>query len=58
MSPAVLDKYWNETRFPADVNQLNAGPNNQTLMITNVSQERLNATEKDVDIFAETGQCQ
>jgi hypothetical protein len=53
MSPAVLDKYWKETRFPADVNQLNAGPNNQTLMITNVSQERLNAKEKDVDIFAE-----
>ena len=53
MSPAVLDKYWKETRFPADVGKLNAGPNNQTLMITNVSQERLNATEKDVDIFAE-----
>ena len=53
MSPAVLDKYWHETRFPADVNQLNAGPNNQTLMITKVLQERINATEKDVDIFAE-----
>ena len=53
MSSSALEKYWKETHFPLTPGQLNANPNEQTLMITNVTQERLNATEKDVDIFAE-----
>lgn len=53
MKPELLEKYWTETNFPLGKRQLSQLPQNQTVLITKVSQERLDETTKDVDIFAE-----
>ncbi|HNB23739.1 MAG TPA: hypothetical protein PKZ32_15095 [Candidatus Melainabacteria bacterium] len=53
MNPELLDNYWQETNFPLTKKQLSGLPQNQTVLITKVTQERLNETTKDVDIFAE-----
>jgi hypothetical protein len=53
MNPELLDNYWQETNFPLSRKQLASLPQNQTVLITKVSQERVNETTKDVDIFAE-----
>jgi len=53
MKPELLDNYWTETNFPLAKRQLASLPQNQTVLITKVTQERLDETTKDVDIFAE-----
>lgn len=53
MNPELLDNYWQETNFPLTRKQLAGLPQNQTVLITKVTQERVNETTKDVDIFAE-----
>lgn len=53
MKPELLEKYWTETNFPLGKRQLAQLPQNQTVLITKVTQERLDETTKDVDIFAE-----
>ncbi len=53
MKPELLDNYWQETNFPLSKRQLSSLPQNQTVLITKVAQERVNETTKDVDIFAE-----
>ncbi|MBA3859143.1 MAG: hypothetical protein C0507_19735 [Cyanobacteria bacterium PR.3.49] len=53
MKPELLDNYWTETNFPLSKRQLAGLPQNQTVLITKVTQERVNETTKDVDIYAE-----
>jgi len=53
MKPELLENYWTETNFPLSKRQLAGLPQNQTVLITKVTQERLNETTKDVDIYAE-----
>lgn len=53
MKAELLDNYWQETNFPLSRRQLAGLPQNQTVLITRVTQERVNETTKDVDIYAE-----
>ncbi len=53
MKAELLDNYWQETNFPLSKRQLAGLPQNQTVLITKVTQERVNETTKDVDIYAE-----
>lgn len=53
MKPELLDNYWTETNFPLSKKQLANLPQNQTVLITKVTQERVDETSKDVDIYAE-----
>jgi len=53
MKPELLDNYWQETNFPLSKRQLASLPQNQTVLITRVSQERVDESTKDVDIYAE-----
>lgn len=53
MKPELLESYWRETNFPLSRRQLKAAPRGQTLMITRLSQQHLDASTKEVDVFAE-----
>lgn len=53
MSPELLQNYWQETHFPLSLEQLKSSPQNMTLMITKVEQERLDELNRKIDIFAE-----
>ncbi|MBA3992418.1 MAG: hypothetical protein C0469_02755 [Cyanobacteria bacterium DS2.3.42] len=53
MKADLLDNYWQETNFPLSKRQLAGLPQNQTVLITKVTQERVDETTKDVDIYAE-----
>ena len=53
MKSELLDNYWQETNFPLSKRQLAGLPQNQTVLITKVAQERVNESTKDVDIYAE-----
>lgn len=53
MKADLLDNYWQETNFPLSKRQLSGLPQNQTVLITKVTQERVDETTKDVDIYAE-----
>ncbi len=53
MSPELMEKYWDETNFPISQRRLKALPQGQTLMITRVTQEKLDSKTSNVDIFAD-----
>lgn len=53
MKPELLENYWQETNFPLSKKQLSGLPQNQTVLITKVAQERVDETTKTVDIYAE-----
>lgn len=53
MVPELLEKYWKETNFPLSKKQLKVQSQGQTLLITQVSQSKIDDARKNVDIFAE-----
>jgi hypothetical protein len=53
MKAELLDNYWQETNFPLSKRQLAGLPQNQTVLISKITQERVDETTKDVDIYAE-----
>jgi hypothetical protein len=53
MVPELLERYWTETNFPLAKRQLKTLPQGQTVLITQVSQTKLDDKRKVVDIFAE-----
>lgn len=52
MTPALLDKYWQETHFPLDKRQLNGLSQGTHIMVTGLKQERLAANLVQVDVQA------
>ena len=53
MGPAAMEKYWNETNFPLPKAKLSSLPQGQTVLITRLTQERVDDKTKTVDIYAE-----
>ncbi len=53
MAPELMEKYWDETNFPISLRKLKALPQGQTLMITRVTQEKVDTKTNSVDIFAD-----
>lgn len=52
MSPDLLERYWQETRFPLSKKQLAALPNQTSIMIVELKQERVDQSTVQVDIKA------
>ena len=52
MSPELLERYWQETRFPLSKKQLAALPPQTSIMITELKQERVDQNTVQVDIRA------
>lgn len=52
MSPDLLERYWQETRFPLSKKQLAALPPQTSIMITELKQERVDQSTVQVDIKA------
>jgi len=53
MAPELVDSYWQDTNFPLSKRQLASLPHDTNLMITKVSQERPEANQAAVDVFAQ-----
>jgi hypothetical protein len=53
MSPELVDTYWTDTHFPLSKRDLVRLPQGNTVMITRVAQNRLNADTTAVDVFGE-----
>ncbi|MBX9690480.1 MAG: hypothetical protein K2X27_27440 [Candidatus Obscuribacterales bacterium] len=53
MSPELMERYWQETRFPLTKRQLAAAAQGATIMINQLKQERLDADTVAVDVHAQ-----
>lgn len=53
MSPELLERYWQETKFPLSKRQLSALPQGASLLISEMKQERLDANNTQVDVHAQ-----
>jgi hypothetical protein len=53
MSPDLLERYWQETKFPLSRRQLSALPHNTSVVITDLKQTRLDTANVLVDVHAQ-----
>ncbi len=53
MSPELLEKYWQETRFPLSKRQLASLPTQTSVLISDLKQERIDQNTVQVDIKAQ-----
>ena len=53
MSPELLERYWQESRFPMSRRQLAGRPQSSSVMISQMKQERLDANNMQVAVHAE-----
>lgn len=53
MSPELLERYWQETRFPLSKKQLSQLPQGANILITQLKQERIDSSNVVVDVRAQ-----
>jgi hypothetical protein len=55
MAPDLLERYWQETKFPLSKRQLSALPQGSTVQIAELKQERVDANTVSVELKAMLG---
>jgi hypothetical protein len=53
MSPELLERYWQETKFPLTKRQLSALPHGNNVMLTELKQERVDESNVFVNVRAQ-----